>query len=35
MVSGDHIDCAKVVALRTGIIRQEELSLNGIAMTGD
>ena len=35
MVSGDHIDCAKIVALRTGIIKQEELNLNGIAMTGD
>ena len=27
--------CAKVVALRTGIIKQEEMNLNGIAMTGD
>ena len=35
MVSGDHIDSAKIVALRTGIIKQEEMHLNGIAMTGD
>jgi magnesium-transporting ATPase (P-type) len=35
MVSGDHIDCAKIVALRTGIIRNEELQLNGVALTGE
>lgn len=35
MVSGDHLECAKKVALQTGIIRHEELNLNGIAMTGN
>jgi magnesium-transporting ATPase (P-type) len=35
LVSGDHLDCAKTVALRSGIIKQEELQLSGIAMTGD
>lgn len=35
MVTGDHIETAKAVALKAGIIRQEELQLDGIAMTGD
>lgn len=35
MVTGDHLDCAKKVALKSGIIRTEELSLNGIALTGE
>jgi magnesium-transporting ATPase (P-type) len=34
-VSGDHLECAKVVAVRAGIIRNEELQLNGIALTGE
>ena len=35
MVTGDHIDTAKAVALRTGLVKQEELQLKGIAMSGD
>jgi magnesium-transporting ATPase (P-type) len=35
MVTGDHIDTAKRVALNTGLVKPEELQLNGIAMTGD
>jgi magnesium-transporting ATPase (P-type) len=35
MVTGDHIETAKRVALKTGIVKAEELQLNGIAMTGE
>ena len=35
MVTGDHIETAKAVAVHTGIVKPEELQLNGIAMTGD
>ena len=35
MVTGDHIETAKRVALKTGIVKSEELQLNGIAMTGE
>ena len=35
MVTGDHIETAKAIALRTGIIKPEELQINGIAMTGE
>ena len=35
MVTGDHIETAKAVAVLTGIVKPEELQLNGIAMTGD
>ena len=35
MVTGDHIETAKAVALKAGIIRPEEVNINGIAMTGD
>lgn len=34
MVTGDHLETAKSVAVRTGIIKQEELGLAGI-MTGE
>jgi len=34
MVTGDHIDTAKFVALQTGIINSDELHLEGCAMTG-
>lgn len=35
MVSGDHIECAKYVALQSGIIKEEEFSQSGVFMTGD
>ena len=35
MVTGDHIETAKSVALDVGIIKPEELQLEGIAMTGE
>ena len=34
MVTGDHIDTAKYVALKSGIINEEELELEGTALTG-
>lgn len=35
MVTGDHLETAKCVALRTGIISIDEHNLEGIAMTGE
>jgi magnesium-transporting ATPase (P-type) len=35
MVTGDHIETAKAVALRAGIITKEQLSITGTAMTGE
>lgn len=35
MVTGDHIETAKAIAVLTGIVKPEELQNNGIAMTGD
>lgn len=35
MVSGDHLDTAKAVAIQAGIIDEEEAQLDDIAMTGD
>lgn len=35
MVTGDHIETARFVALQTGIITQEEMYEDGIVMTGD
>lgn len=34
MVTGDHLDTAKTVALRCGIIRPDQMHQQGIAMTG-
>jgi len=34
MVTGDHIETAKAIALRVGIVSQEEKDLDGIALTG-
>jgi len=34
MVTGDHLETAKAVAVKTGIIKAEELHLAGI-MTGE
>lgn len=34
MVTGDHINTAQYVALRSGIISQDEVNLEGIALTG-
>lgn len=35
MISGDHIDTCKAVALQAGIIKEDEMRSNEIAMTGD
>jgi len=35
MISGDHIDTCKQVALKAGIIKEDEMKLDEIAMTGD
>jgi len=35
MITGDHIETAKYVALQAGILRREELENEGVAMTGD
>ena len=35
MISGDHIETCKAVALKAGIIKQDEMRLDEIAMTGD
>lgn len=35
MITGDHIETAKAVALRTGIIKAEDLNKKEIAMTGE
>jgi magnesium-transporting ATPase (P-type) len=35
MVTGDHLETAKAVALRAGIITKEQLQITGTAMTGD
>ena len=35
MVTGDHIDTAKYVALQTGVIKPDELNLEGCTMTGE
>ena len=34
MVTGDHVDTAKSVAYLTGIVKQEELDIEGCVMTG-
>lgn len=35
MVTGDHLETAKFVALKTGIVSLDECNLEGIALTGD
>ena len=35
MVTGDHLETAKYVALKTGIVSLDECNLEGIALTGD
>lgn len=35
MVTGDHIETAKHVALKTGIVSLDECNLEGIALTGE
>ena len=35
MVTGDHLETAKFVALKTGIVNLDECNLEGIALTGD
>jgi len=35
MVTGDHLETAKSVALSVGIIRRDELEHEGVAMTGE
>jgi len=35
MVTGDHLETAKFVALKTGIVSIDEVHLEGIALTGD
>ena len=35
ILTGDHLDTAKYVGLRTGIIQADEVDLEGIAVTGE
>lgn len=35
ILTGDHLDTAKFVGLRTGIIQADEVNLEGIALTGE
>jgi magnesium-transporting ATPase (P-type) len=35
MVTGDHLETAKFVALKTGIVNLDECNLEGIALTGE
>ena len=35
ILTGDHLDTAKYVGLRTGIIQADEVNLDGIAVTGE
>jgi len=35
MVTGDHIETAKYVALMTGIVLDTEVNQPGVCMTGD
>lgn len=35
ILSGDHIDTVKFVALNTGLITQDELITPGVALSGD
>jgi Ca2+-transporting ATPase len=35
MVTGDHIETAKRVAIETGIVKAEEVEIKGVVMTGD
>jgi len=35
MITGDHLETAKNVALKVGILRRDELEHEGVAMTGE
>jgi len=35
MITGDHLETAKRVALKCGILRPDELEHEGVAMTGE
>lgn len=35
MITGDHVETAKSVAVKVGILRREELEHEGVAMTGE
>ena len=35
IISGDHIETAKRVAVEVGIVRQEEVNIDGVALTGE
>ena len=35
MITGDHIETAKRLALKVGILRQDELEHEGVALTGE
>lgn len=35
MVTGDHLETAKFVALKTNIVSLDECNLEGIALTGE
>jgi len=35
MITGDHLETAKSVALKVGILRRDELEHEGVAMTGE
>jgi magnesium-transporting ATPase (P-type) len=34
MITGDHIATAKKVALNAGLIKEEEMEIEGVALTG-
>jgi len=35
MITGDHLETAKSVALKVGIIRRDEIEHEGVALTGE
>ena len=35
MITGDHLETAKAVALKVGILRRDELGHEGVALTGE
>lgn len=34
MISGDHIECCKTIAVKVGILKPNETKLDGIVMSG-